>query len=74
MLEYVNETVEVEVAETSRNVVAGGELMSSPGVETARKTVVVSVLAGYVLEDVDEEVEAVEVEAEEAETSRNLGA
>ena len=36
--------------------VAGGELMSSPGVETARKTVVVSVLAGYVLEDVVEEV------------------
>ena len=71
MLEYVNETVEVEVAETSRNVVAGGELMSSPGVETARKTVVVSVLAGYVLEDVDEEVDAEEVEAE---TSRNLGA
>ena len=70
-MEYVNETVEVEVAETSRNVVAGGELMSSPGVETARKTVVVSVLAGYVLEDVDEEVEAEEVEAE---TSRNLGA
>ena len=56
MLEYVNETVEVEVAETSRNVVAGGELMSSLGVETARKTVVVSVLAGYVLEDVVEEV------------------
>ena len=42
--------------------------MSSPGVETARKAVVVSVLAGYVLEDVVEEVQAEEVEAEEAET------